>query len=114
MLRKLWCAAALAAAVLPARAQESDAAKLREELQQLKQQLQKMERRLQETEAKSGKAEESAARAETTVTQAAAQASSRPQTESALNAGMASLINGVYSYLSSDPKSYHVNGRIRT
>ena len=110
MFRSMWCAMALAVAALPAQAQESDTAKMREELRQLQQRLQQLERRLQETEAKSGKAEEAAQRAESTAAQAAAQASSRPQSESALNPGVSVILNGVYGNFSRDPNTYRLNG----
>jgi hypothetical protein len=106
----MWCAMAFAMAALPAQAQESDTAKMREELRQLQQRLQQLERRLQETEAKSGKAEEAAQRAESTAVQAAAQASSRPQSESALNPGVSVILNGVYGNFSRDPNTYRLNG----
>jgi hypothetical protein len=106
----MWCAMAFAMAALPAQAQESDTAKMREELRQLQQRLQQLERRLQETEAKSGKAEEAAQRAESTAAQAAAQASSRPQSESALNPGVSVILNGVYGNFSRDPNTYRLNG----
>src|ERR1700694_476161 len=114
MFRSMWCAMALAVAALPAQAQESDTAKMREELRQLQQRLQQLERRLQETEAKSGKAEEAAQRAESTAAQAAAQASSRPQTESALNPGVSVILNGVYGNFSRDPNTYRLNGFVPT
>src|SRR3981081_1990141 len=110
MFRSMWCAMAFAVAALPAQAQESDTAKMREELRQLQQRLQQLERRLQETEAKSGKAEEGAQRAESTAAQAAAQASSRPQTESALNPGVAVILNGGYATFSRAANSYRWNG----
>src|SRR5438445_4615874 len=114
MFRSMWCAMAFAVAAFPAQAQESDTAKMREELRQLQQRLQQLERRLQETEAKSGKAEEAAQRAESTAAQAAAQASSRPQTESALNPGVSVILNGVYGNFSRDPNSYRLNGFVPT
>src|SRR5882762_3086482 len=114
MFRSMWCAMAFAVAALPAQAQESDTAKMREELRQLQQRLQQLERRLQETEAKSGKAEEAAQRAESTAVQAAAQASSRPQSESALNPGVSVILNGVYGNFSRDPNTYRLNGFVPT
>ena len=64
MFRSTWCAVALAMAVIPAQAQESETSKTREELKQLQQRMQALEKKLQETEA--------------TAAQAASQASSRP------------------------------------
>src|SRR5256885_1598104 len=109
MLKNEWCALAFALAActaFPARAQDAEVSKLREELRQLQQRLQSLEKRLGDAEAKSGKAEESASRAETTATQAAAQAASRPQTENALNPGISAILNGVYANLKQDPGSH--------
>src|SRR5882762_9332003 len=89
MFRNMWCAMAFAMAALPAQAQESDTAKMREELRQLQQRLQQLEKRLEQTES--------------TATQAAVQASSRPQTESALNPGVSVIMNGVYGIFPRDP-----------
>jgi hypothetical protein len=88
----MWCAMALAVAAFPAQAQDS----LREEIKQLQQRLQQLEKRLEQTES--------------TATQAAAQASSRPQTESALNPGVSVILNGVYGNFSRDPNTYRLNG----
>jgi hypothetical protein len=49
-----------------------------------------------------------------TATQAAAQASSRPQSESALNPGISAILNGVYANLSKDPNTYRINGFVPT
>src|SRR6267143_4563319 len=100
MFRSMWCAMALAVAALPAQAQESDTAKLREELRQLQQRLQQLEKRLEQ--------------AESTATQAAVQASSRPQTESALNPGVSVIMNGVYGNFSRDPNTCRLNGFVPT
>src|SRR6266446_64769 len=100
MFRNMWCAMALAMAALPAQAQESDTAKMREELRQLQQRLQQLEKRLEQTES--------------TATQAAVQASSRPQTESALNPGVSVILNGVYGNFSRDPNTYRLNGFVPT
>jgi hypothetical protein len=88
----MWCAMAFAVAALPAQAQES----LREEIKQLQQRLQQLEKRLEQTES--------------TATQAAVQASSRPQTESALNPAVSVILNGVYGNFSRDPNTYRLNG----
>src|SRR2546427_2656662 len=96
MFRSMWCAMALAVAALPAKAQDS----LREEIKQLQQRLQQLEKRLEQTES--------------TATQAAAQASSRPQTESALNPGVSVILNGVYGNFSRDPNTYRLNGFVPT
>jgi len=92
----MWCAMALAVAALPAQAQDS----LREEIKQLQQRLQQLEKRLEQTES--------------TATQAAAQASNRPQTESALNPGVSVIMNGVYGNFSRDPNTYRLNGFVPT
>src|SRR5467141_2411699 len=96
MFRSMWCAVALAVAAFPAQAQDS----LREEIKQLQQRLQQLEKRLEQTES--------------TATQAAAQASSRPQTESALNPGVSVIMNGVYGNFSRDPNTYRLNGFVPT
>jgi hypothetical protein len=105
---------ALAVAVVPAYAQESETSKMRKELRQLQQRMQSLEKKLQDTDAKAGKAEESASQAENTATQAAAQASNRPQSESALNPGISAILNGVYSNLQRDPNTYRLNGFVPT
>src|SRR5437879_11708314 len=96
MFRSMWCAMALAVAAFPAQAQDS----LREEIRQLQQRLQQLEKRLEQTES--------------TATQAAAQASSRPQTESALNPGVSVILNGVYGNFSRDPNTYRLNRFVPT
>src|SRR6266403_3091744 len=96
MFRSMWCAMALAVAAFPAQAQDS----LREEIKQLQQRLQQLEKRLEQTES--------------TATQAAVQASSRPQTESALNPGVSVIMNGVYGNFSRDPNTYRLNGFVPT
>ncbi len=100
MFRNMWCAMALAVAMIPAHAQDPELSKMREELRQLQQRIQVLEKRLQETEA--------------TATQAAAQTSSRPQTESALNPGISATLNGVYANLKRDPNTYRLNGFVPT
>src|SRR5258706_12735320 len=114
MIRITWCAMALAVAMVPAYAQESETSKMREELRQLQQRMQSLEKKLQETDTKAGKAEESASQAENTATQAAAQVSNRPQSESALNPGISAILNWVYSNLQRDPNTYRLNGFVPT
>jgi hypothetical protein len=114
MVRIKWCAMALAMAVVPAYAQESESAKMREELRQLQQRMQSLEKRLQESEAKASKAQESAAQAENTAAQAAAQASNRPASESAMNPAVSAILNGVYGNLKRDPNTYRLNGFVPT
>lgn len=85
MFRKLWCAAALAAAMLPARAQDAT----REEVKILQQRVDELERRVQEAPA-------------------------RQQSENAFNPAMSAILNGVYSNLSQDPNTYRINGFVPT
>src|SRR5438045_1157951 len=95
MHRNLLCAVALGLAVPLAHAQES-LPQMREELKKLQQRIDELEGRVKD--------------AESTSTQAAAQAASRPQTESALNPGVSVILNGVYANLSKDPTTYRING----
>jgi len=106
MFRFAWCAMALAVAMLPAHAQDSEVGKLRDELRQLQQRIQTLEKRLQETESKAGKAEQSAAKAET----AAAQASARPAGENAFNPGISLILQGTVARSSRDPDTYQITG----
>src|SRR5207248_10239819 len=99
MHRILLCAVALAMAMPAARAQES-LPQMREELKKLQQRIDELEGRVKD--------------AESTSTQAAAQAASRPQTESALNPGVSVILNGVYANLSRDPATYRINGFVPT
>src|SRR5712664_2840088 len=114
MIRNKLCAMALAVAVAPAYAQESESSRMREELRQLQQRMQSLEKRLQESEAKANKAQESAAQAENTAAQAASQASSRPASESAMNPAVSAVLNGVYGNLKRDPNTYRLNGFVPT
>ncbi len=104
------CATALAAP-LAAHAQDTELQRIREEIQQMKEayerRIEALERRLQETEAKAGKAEEAAG-------QAAAQASSRPQAENALNPAVSAVLNGVYANHKQDPNRFRINGFVPT
>ena len=106
MFRSMWCAMAFAMAALPAQAQESDTAKMREELRQLQQRLQQLEKRLQETESKAGKAQEDAARAES----AAAQAGARPAGSNAFNPDTSIILQGTAARSSRDPATYQITG----
>ena len=96
MHRNMLCAVALAMAMTSAQAQDS----VREEIKELQQRLQELEKRLEQTES--------------TATQAAVQAWSRPQTESALNPGVSVILNGVYGNFSRDPSTYRLNGFVPT
>jgi hypothetical protein len=121
MQRTLLCAVAVAmawSAPLPARAQDAELSKIREEIRQMKEAYEKrieaLEKRLQENEAKAEKAAESAAQAENTATQAAVQVSSRPQSENALNPAISAILNGTYANLKRNPDTYHINGFVPT
>ncbi|TMH44216.1 MAG: hypothetical protein E6H54_09510 [Betaproteobacteria bacterium] len=99
MHRILLCAVALAMAMPAAQAQES-LPQMRDELKKLQQRIDELEGRVKD--------------AESTATQAATQASSRPQAESALNPGVSVILNGVYANLSRDPATYRINGFVPT
>src|SRR5712691_489662 len=92
MFRSMWCAMAFAMAALPAQAQESDTAKMREELRQLQQRLQQLEKRLQETE------------------NVAAEASARPTGENAFNPAVSVILQGTAARSSLDPNTYRITG----
>jgi hypothetical protein len=100
MIRYKWCAMALAVAMVPAQAQESESSKMREELKQLQQRMQALEKKLQETEV--------------AATQAAPQAPGQPASESAMNPAVSAILNGVYGNLRRDPNSYRLNGFVPT
>ena len=85
MFRKMLCAAALAAAIVPAHAQQAT----REDVQILQQRVDDLERRVQE-------------------------ASTRPQSESALNPAVSVILNGTYGNLQRDPNTYRLNGFVPT
>ena len=85
MFRQMWCAAAVAAAMLPAHAQDP----AREEVKILQQRVDELERRMQEAPA-------------------------RQQSENAFNPAVSAILNGVYSNLSQDPNSYRINGFVPT
>jgi hypothetical protein len=85
MLRKMLCAAALAAAMLPAYAQDAT----RDEVKILQQRVDELERRVQEAPA-------------------------RQQSENAFNPAVSAILNGVYSNLSQDPNTYRINGFVPT
>jgi hypothetical protein len=85
MFGKLWCAAALAAAMLPAYAQDAT----REDVKILQQRVDELERRVQD-------------------------APGRQQSENAFNPAVSAILNGVYSNLSQDPNTYRINGFVPT
>jgi hypothetical protein len=99
MHRIVLSAVALAMSMPLAQAQES-LPQMREELKKLQQRIDELEGRVKD--------------AETTATQAAGQASTRPQAESALNPGISVILNGVYAHLQRDPASYRINGFVPT
>ncbi|HYY62622.1 MAG TPA: hypothetical protein VE756_14665 [Burkholderiales bacterium] len=99
MHRILLCAVALAMAMPAAQAQQS-LPEMRDELKKLQQRIDELEGRVKD--------------AESTATQAATQASNRPQSESALNPAVSVILNGVYANLSKDPATYRINGFVPT
>jgi len=110
----------------PAAAQaQDDLQSLREQLKQLKEQYEKriedLEKRVEGAEQAAGKAAAAAdqaaaqaGKAESAADQAAVQASSRPASENALNPAVSAILNGVYSNLSQDPKTFRINGFVPT
>ncbi len=99
MLRSIALAALIAASI-SALAQEPETSKLREEIRQLQQRLDDLEKKQQQTE--------------DTAVQAAQQASSRQQTESAFNPAVSAILNGVYANLQRDPDTYRISGFVPT
>src|SRR5438477_9358004 len=87
MFRSMWCAMALAVAVVPAYGQD-----VREGLRQLQQRIQQLEKRLQETE------------------NVAAQASARPAGENAFNPAVSLVLQGTAARSSLDPNTYQITG----
>ena len=85
MFSKLWCAAAMAAATVPAYAQDAT----REDVKILQQRVDELERRAQE-------------------------APGRQQSENAFNPAVSAILNGVYSNLSQDPNTYRISGFVPT
>ena len=102
--------AAAASASIPARAQDSELTKIREEIRQLKEvyegRIQALEKRLSEAENRAGKAEQVAAKAEP----AAPQASVRPAGESAFNPAVSLILQGTAARSSQDPATYQITG----
>jgi hypothetical protein len=110
----------------PAAAQaQDDLQSLREQLKQLKEQYEKrieeLEKRVEGAEKAAGKAAATAdqaaaqaGKAESAADQAAVQASSRPASENALNPAVSAILNGVYSNLSQDPRTFRINGFVPT
>ena len=92
MFKKSTMAFAAAALSLPCAAH----AQSQDELQTLRDRVKQLEQRVDEAE------------------QAAIQASNRPTAENALNPGVSAILNGVYSNLSQDPRSFRINGFVPT
>src|SRR2546421_10831483 len=99
MHRIVLSAVALAMSMPFAQAQES-LPQMREELKKLQQRIDELEGRVKD--------------AENTASQAAPQASNRPQAENALNPGVSVILNGIYANLSRDPATYRINGFVPT
>ena len=93
MYRNMWCAAALAAAMLPAHAQDPA---VRDELKKLQQRVQELEKRLEDNESKSEAA--------------VAQASARPAGENAFNPAVSLILQGTAARSSQDPANYRISG----
>ncbi len=97
MYRKGTMALAVAAALgLP----HAATAQTQDELRALREQVRQLDKRVQD--------------AETIAQQAAVQASSRPASESAMNPAVSVILNGIYSNLSQDPKTFRINGFVPT
>jgi len=111
MFRCAMIAAAVAlACAAPARGEDGELAKIRDEIRQMKenyeQRIQQLEKRLAEAEAKAGKAQASAAQAET----AASAAASARSGENAFNPAVSLVLQGTYARASQDPNTYHITG----
>ena len=112
MFKRNLIAGAMALALAGnAPAQDSELAKIREEIQQMKQnyerRIETLEKRLADAEAKAGKAEQSAAKAESAASTASA--SSRTS-ESAFNPAVSLILQGTYARTSRDPNTYAITG----
>lgn len=103
----------------PARAQESELAKIREEIRQMKQQyeqrIQELEKRLADTEAKAGSAAAAAAKAQqsaASVESASVAATAAPARagETAFNPAISLILQGTYANTSQDPNRYQITG----
>ncbi|HKA41618.1 MAG TPA: carbohydrate porin [Burkholderiales bacterium] len=108
--RNVIAAAVALACAGPAHGQESELAKIREEIKQMKEGYEKrieaLEKRLAEAESKAGQAEQSAARAET----AATQATSRPAADNAFNPALSVILQGTAARTSQDPNTFQITG----
>ncbi len=111
MFKRNLIATAIALALSgPALAQDSELAKIREEIKQMKdayeKRIQTLEKRLSEAEAKAGKAEQSAAKAETAVTAATASRGG----ENAFNPAVSLILQGTHAKTSQDPNQFQITG----
>src|SRR6185503_13538981 len=94
MLRKVCCAAALAAAAVPASAQDAELSKLRDALRQLQQQVQQLEKRLEDAERGPP----------------AAPAAARPAGSNAFNPDISLILQGTAGRSSRDPSTSQITG----
>lgn len=101
----------------PVSAQESELAKIRDEIRQMKlqheQRIQELEKRLADTEARAGKAEVAANKAgqsAATAEAATANAASARNSENAFNPAVSLILQGTYARESQSPNNYRING----
>ena len=99
-----------------AQAQDTELAKIRDEIRQMKEsyerRIEALEKRLQEAEARAGKAESTAARAEQSAGKAetAAASAANRSGENAFNPAVSLVLQGTYANTSQDPNTYHITG----
>ena len=110
MFKRNFIVAAMAFAFAGAApAQESELARIREEIQQMKQtyerRIESLEKRLADAETKAGKAEQSAARAESAATSVSGRSG-----ENAFNPAVSLVLQGTYARTSQDPNGYSITG----
>ena len=110
----LAIASTLASSV-PAFAQDSELARVREEMKQLQrnyeERMQGLEKRLTEAEARAGKAEQTAAQAaKAAQTQPSAAPPQQQQSESAFNPAISLILQGTYARTSQDPNNFAITG----
>ncbi len=101
----------------PVLAQDSELAKIRQEIKQMKdayeKRIQELEKRLSDAEAKAGKAETAAGKAEQNAARAESAASSATAArggENAFNPAVSLILQGTYANTSQDPNTYHITG----
>src|SRR5687768_14828238 len=112
MFRRTLIATAISLAFAgPAPAQDSEIAKIREEIRQMKdgyeRRIDALEKRLAEAEAKAGK---TAAAAAPAATAAAPARAGRDAGESAFNPAISLILQGTYAHTRQDPESYQITG----